>query len=421
MRHRIFVGSSTENVRLAESVQRNLVRAGHLVKVWDQGIFSIGKTAFDALLVALDKYDAAVFVFAPNDLVTIRGQDFGAVRDNVVFELGLFTGRLGRDRTFWVVPQGETQLRIASDLLGVLPAVYVEPPDDDWVSALTVPCQQIHEALRESARDRGSRGPALSTEVAAGCVPQINRVMEHLRRTVTSNRIGVAGDGVEALPDGRGFRVLLSGRADLTATFGRIEDCPCDAEESIVALPANEFFDDACIFDHRSALGAFVGTHFGDRIDAFKRTVSEKVRVLRQALVEREVGEFQESYGVGTSLLIKVPGVPEKRVILSAVTRKRAGEGIKAEPTYVFASVQAISRIMNDERLTDLYVPLLGSGHGDMDHDLALLCLALALANTPDIRHANIVIFRRTPEATPILAPEIVRKILSFVAGEARG
>jgi predicted nucleotide-binding protein len=44
------------------------------------------------LLAALDKVDAAVFVFAPNDLVTIRGHQFDAVRDSVVFELGETAG-----------------------------------------------------------------------------------------------------------------------------------------------------------------------------------------------------------------------------------------------------------------------------------------------------------------------------------------
>ena len=95
MRHRIFVGSSSEALALADGIQCNLVKRGHRVKVWNQGVFVVQKTALDSLLEALESCDAAVFVFAPDDLVSIRGRAFETVRDNVVFELGLFTGKLG--------------------------------------------------------------------------------------------------------------------------------------------------------------------------------------------------------------------------------------------------------------------------------------------------------------------------------------
>ena len=40
-------------------------------------------------------------------------------RDNVVFEAGLFTGNLGRERVFYIVPENRTDARILSDLDGV--------------------------------------------------------------------------------------------------------------------------------------------------------------------------------------------------------------------------------------------------------------------------------------------------------------
>jgi hypothetical protein len=64
MRHRIFVGGSSEELPAAKAIRDNLVQSGHVVKLWNQGIFSIGKTAFESLLTALEKVDAAVFVFA---------------------------------------------------------------------------------------------------------------------------------------------------------------------------------------------------------------------------------------------------------------------------------------------------------------------------------------------------------------------
>ena len=43
-----------------------------------------------------------MFVFAPVDTVTTREEIHPAVRDNVIFEVGIFMGELGIDRTFVV-------------------------------------------------------------------------------------------------------------------------------------------------------------------------------------------------------------------------------------------------------------------------------------------------------------------------------
>ena len=54
MRHRIFVGSSTEDLTLANAIQLNLSRQGHTVKVWDQGVFAVGKNILEGLIHAPD-------------------------------------------------------------------------------------------------------------------------------------------------------------------------------------------------------------------------------------------------------------------------------------------------------------------------------------------------------------------------------
>jgi len=422
MRYRIFVGSSSEELVIARAVQQNLARYGHIVKVWEQGIFSVGRSAFESLLEALDKFDAAVFIFAPNDLVTMRGTSFDAVRDNVVFELGLFAGRFGRDRTAWISPEGQTQLRVASDLVGLLPATYTPPNDGDWTSALAIACDRIQQMLMESARKRSGSVHPLSNGAVRDCLPRLNDILLHIARTITTNDVMVRDDRVETLPDNSGFCLRLNSKATLTISYGRIEESSLTPEEdTVVALPANEFFDDECITDQRSALGAFVSAHCRDgSLDDLKKRISEQRNQLPRSYVERETGVFRESYGVGSALYVRALRDSGPRLILCAVTRMRAKEGIKAEPAYVFAAVQAVSRIMNDLRLARLHVPLIGSGHGDMDSQVALLCLALALATTPDIRHANIVVFRKTPDSESDVPPEMARKILAFAGRHAR-
>ena len=208
-----------------------------------------------------------------------------------------------------------------------------------------------------------------------------------------TSAVTAGSDRVDVLPDDAGFRIKLSRNSELRVTFGRIEECESEGAGSVVALPANEFFDDECMTDPRSALGAFAHKHFAERSDELRKLVAKQLEPLHPVLVQNETDSYMESYGVGTALFLQPP-LPDP-LILCAVTRKRAGEGITAEPAYVFAAVRSISRIMNDKKLTTLQVPLLGAGHGGMRSEVALACLVLALLSTPRIRCANIVVFRR--------------------------
>ncbi len=59
----------------------------------------------------------AVFVATPDDGLAWDGGELNpAMRDNVLFEHGLFSGTIGRKRTFLITPCG---LRLPTDLLGV--------------------------------------------------------------------------------------------------------------------------------------------------------------------------------------------------------------------------------------------------------------------------------------------------------------
>lgn len=184
-------------------------------------------------------------------------------------------------------PRHQTALRIASDLLGVLPAEYIEPLDGDWMSALSEACRLIDDALYTSARTRGARSTPLAADVMRDCIAHVNRAMQHVTATVAA-RASADDACVETLPDSAGFIVRCGTRSDLTVRFGRIEDCTCDEPGTVIALPANEFFDDACVSDVRSALGSFVHHHFADKLEAFKRLVATERQQFSPTLVERE-------------------------------------------------------------------------------------------------------------------------------------
>ena len=123
MKPTLFIGSSAEGVNVAYAAQQNLQHVAE-VTVWDQGVFRLSQTNLESLLAILDRSDFGIFVFSADDLVTIRGQENTAVRDNVLFELGLFVGRLKRERCFILIPDNASDLRFPTDLLGMTPGIY---------------------------------------------------------------------------------------------------------------------------------------------------------------------------------------------------------------------------------------------------------------------------------------------------------
>lgn len=143
---RLFVGSSKESKRFADAIQQNLDDDAD-VTVWDQNVFALTKSALENLLDQLSKSDFAIFVFAPDDVVRMREKKHAAVRDNVVFELGLFMGRFGRDRVF-VVAAKNGRLHIPTDLLGISTGRFnADRKDENWRAALGAFCSDVRAQL----------------------------------------------------------------------------------------------------------------------------------------------------------------------------------------------------------------------------------------------------------------------------------
>ena len=78
-----------------------------------------------------------------------------------------------------------------------------------------------------------------------------------------------------------------AGGGRMRIDFGRLETAADSGADSLVVLPANEFFDDECIRDTRSALGAFVATHFPGRVDEFEQLVQRGLANKSTTPVER--------------------------------------------------------------------------------------------------------------------------------------
>lgn len=148
MKPRIFIGSSVEGLNIAYAIQQNLTHDAEST-VWDQGVFELSQTSIESLTEILGKVDFGVFVFSPDDVTHMRGQQAQSVRDNVLFEFGLFVGKLSRQRVFFVIPEGE-EVKIPTDLIGITPGKYDPNRQDKSFQAATgAACNQIRTQIKK--------------------------------------------------------------------------------------------------------------------------------------------------------------------------------------------------------------------------------------------------------------------------------
>src|SRR5262245_38634603 len=113
-RSTVFVGSSTEGLAVAKAIQIGLDESCQ-VELWSQGAFGLSEGTLESLMSSANRFDFAVLVLSADDLLVSRGEVRASPRDNVLFELGLFVGRLGRERTF-IVYDRTNPPKLPSDL-----------------------------------------------------------------------------------------------------------------------------------------------------------------------------------------------------------------------------------------------------------------------------------------------------------------
>jgi hypothetical protein len=152
-RPRIFIGSSTEALPAAGAVNAYFSRKGQ-TRLWNQGVFGLGRGNLENLIAAAESVDFAILVLTADDTVQSRGIDQPGPRDNVLFELGLFMGKLGRDRTFIVADRSKPP-KIPSDLAGIM-YVDFEPDKENIRASVAAACFDIEQEIdRRGCRDLG--------------------------------------------------------------------------------------------------------------------------------------------------------------------------------------------------------------------------------------------------------------------------
>jgi hypothetical protein len=132
----VFIGSSTEGLEIGRHLQLDLERTGTcMVTRWDQGVFHASTYTIHRLEEAARESDFAILIATADDTVTTRGESQNVARDNVIFELGLFIGALGLERTF-IVADRTNELQLPSDLAGLTWLRYTSRPDGNVGAAV---------------------------------------------------------------------------------------------------------------------------------------------------------------------------------------------------------------------------------------------------------------------------------------------
>jgi hypothetical protein len=124
----VFVGSSTEGIEFARAIRRQLQGTAEIT-LWSDEFFKTGSTFIETLVGAVSQFDFAILVLTPDDIVQSRNDSSLGPRDNVIFELGLFMGRLGRERTF-ALHQRDAHIKLPTDLSAVTLHTYEWPRKD---------------------------------------------------------------------------------------------------------------------------------------------------------------------------------------------------------------------------------------------------------------------------------------------------
>lgn len=125
MKKKVFIGSSTEELETAKRIQRLLNKDFDVIiwddNLWDRSVFKLNGNFLQDLMKAPLRFDFGILLGTPDDKAIVRGKTHLQARDNILFELGLFIGRLGLNRTCYLVDE---RVKKMSDLSGIFVSTF---------------------------------------------------------------------------------------------------------------------------------------------------------------------------------------------------------------------------------------------------------------------------------------------------------
>ena len=312
-------------------------------------------------------------------------------------------------------------------MLGALKELLGQPY---WVIALilgvvlvVLPCVTLEKDFRWT-----THSPSPVVLVVVGLflllVSSLGFAFTLLSKTPTRPADSGGGLDLTRVKEGRGVLWTTVSGCDIRVVTGRLENQANDATVA-VALPCNEYFDDRCAGDTKSALGAYVNRVFDGQAEPFVSLMKDECRRKFGAGIAQQKTEDEraESFGAGRCLLLVRPLGRSVSLALVSTTTQRAGQGLAARISYLFDAMRELVARLADARLNEVTMPLLGAGHGGIAPPLALVGLLLAVAEAARygqggqrLKRVTVVVFQRDAESPPEVDPVVVRRALALIA-----
>jgi len=165
MKPRIFIGSSTEGLQIAQIIKKRLNHNFDCV-IWNDGeVFGENSSYLDSILKAASMFDFGILLATKDDKLDKRSKSFDVPRDNIIFEFGLFIGRLGKNRAFVI---NEKDVELPSDLLGNQISSFERENDPQNSISLKNTLDKFERIISEKFRQQ-ELGLLPSTGIAIGC------------------------------------------------------------------------------------------------------------------------------------------------------------------------------------------------------------------------------------------------------------
>ena len=102
----VFIASSIESLKIAKSLQSYISQEAN-VTVWTESSFNPGYSIAESLINIAERTDLAVFILGADDFLLTQSSKNIQLRQNILFELGLFIGKLGSSRIIISLPEHE--------------------------------------------------------------------------------------------------------------------------------------------------------------------------------------------------------------------------------------------------------------------------------------------------------------------------
>jgi predicted nucleotide-binding protein len=146
-RIKVFIVSSVESLPIAHAIQNALEHDPFIVTVWTDGVFRATQYTLSSIEEAIDDSDFAIAIAHADDMTSSRGKEWPSPRDNVIFELGLFMGRLGMARAIMMEPR-EEKVKLPSDMAGVTTIPYTWEPGKDSAARMAPACNKLRDYIK---------------------------------------------------------------------------------------------------------------------------------------------------------------------------------------------------------------------------------------------------------------------------------